>query len=329
MSKNRVWQLRSLVFLLLAVPFIAAPIAQERAAVGGKFALELDGVMAGYLGSVEGGEVFADVVAEPVGSDNIQHKHIAGVKYEDITITCGPGMSQAFYEWIKATLERKSPRKNGAIVALDFNYKALYRLNFKNALISEVGFPALDAASKDPAKLTVKIAVESSTKTKTNEPIVGAAAVPQMQKKWLPANFRLKIDGLDDAMSRVNKVDAIVIKQKVFANAVGDARDSAKQASNIEIPNIGVTFPEANSESVEKWRDDFILRGNNAEKNGTLEFLTPDLKEVLFILNLNKLGIFRLAPEKAEAGGDQIRRLKAEMYCEEIKFSTGNAIGWK
>jgi hypothetical protein len=67
-----------------------------------------------------------------------------------------------------------------------------------------------------------------------------------------------------------------------------------------------------------------VIAGNNdatKEKNGTLMFLAPDLKEVLFTLNLAHLGIFRLAPEKAQAGTDTIRRLKVEMYCEEIKFN--------
>ena len=28
-------------------------------------------------------------------------KHLAGVKYEDITVNCGTGMSKGFYEWTK------------------------------------------------------------------------------------------------------------------------------------------------------------------------------------------------------------------------------------
>jgi len=28
-------------------------------------------------------------------------KHIAGVKYEDITVNCGTGMAKGFYNWTK------------------------------------------------------------------------------------------------------------------------------------------------------------------------------------------------------------------------------------
>ena len=43
-----------------------------------------------------------------------------------------------------------------------------------------------------------------------------------------------------------------------------------------------------------------------------LELLAPDLKEVLFTLTFKNLGIFKVAPEKAEAGSESIRRVKAE-----------------
>ena len=69
-----------------------------------------------------------------------------------------------------------------------------------------------------------------------------------------------------------------------------------------------------------------MIKGNSGqdqERNGTLEFLTPNLQDVLFTLDLRHLGIFKIAPEKAEAGGENIRRVKAEMYCEDIGFSYG------
>jgi hypothetical protein len=61
-----------------------------------------------------------------------------------------------------------------------------------------------------------------------------------------------------------------------------------------------------------------LIRGNcgqDQEKNGTLEYLSEQ-GTVLFTLRLGQLGIFRLAPERAEGGP----RLKAEMYCETMAF---------
>src|SRR5687767_13383123 len=67
---------------------------EQRTYGAGRYAIELDGVNAGWLNSAEGGYATADVVNERVGTDRIIHKHLAGVKYEDFTVQCGVGMSK-------------------------------------------------------------------------------------------------------------------------------------------------------------------------------------------------------------------------------------------
>jgi phage tail-like protein len=306
----------------------AATSPAARGYVAGKYGIELDGVMAGWVWSVEGGHATSDVVVEKMGPDKIQRKHIGNVKYEDITITAGTGMSKAFYQWIQDTLDRKYSRKNRAIIAADYNGKEVSRMTFTNALITEIGMPALDAASKDAAKMTIKFKPELTRFVSSKGQVIKGALDSKVQKKWLPANFRLKIEGLDEATLRVTKIEALVIKQKVVESSAGERRDSGKEPAALEVPNLVITLPESHADAVSKWHEDFVIKGNNAqdkEKTGTLEYLTPDLKTVLFTLTFSKLGIFKLAPEKVEAGNEQIRRFKAEMYFEDIKFSYGAA----
>src|SRR5216684_2416619 len=190
-------------------------------------------------------------------------------------LICGTGMSKGFYDWIKSSFDRQFLRKNGAIITTDYDYKEVSRLEWTSALITEVGFPALDAASKDEAKMTIKITPETTRfETKSGSKLV--APDQKMQKKWLPANFRLKIDGLD--CTRVNKIDAIVVKQKVVDNPVGELRDYEKEPAQLEIPNLVITLVESHAKEFYDWHEDFVIKGNNAqdkEKNGTLEFLTP------------------------------------------------------
>ncbi|HWI53171.1 MAG TPA: phage tail protein [Symbiobacteriaceae bacterium] len=321
MRRAIVW---CLLLGLVAMLMGAGPGAR-RGHVAGKYALELDGVVVGWLQSAEGGYAYSDVVSENLGPEQIVKKHIAGVKYEDITVTMGTGMSQTFFDWIAGTLAGNYARKNGAIIAADFDGKEVSRLEFAYALITEIGFPALDAASKDAAKLTVKFAPEYTRHVKGSGKTI-KAPVSTKQKQWLPANFRLRIAGLEEATSRVNKIEAITIKQKVVENAVGEERDYELEAASVEIPNLVITFPESHADAVYNWMDDFVIRGNNSEeqeKSGSLEFLSPDLKEVLFRLEFNGLGLFRVAPDKLEAGSEGIRRIKAEMYCEEMRFTAG------
>lgn len=56
------------------------------------------------------------------------------------------------------------------------------------------------------------------------------------QKAWLPANFRLKIDGLEDACARVNKIDSFTIKQST-------ADDDGDGAPDTEFSEFSFTCP--------------------------------------------------------------------------------------
>jgi len=210
----------SVALTTLGTESLAEPQATTaaRGYTAGKFGIELDGIMAGWLQSAEGGHATSDVVTQKTGTGPLQQKHIAGVKYEDITVSCGTGMSRTLYEWIKASFENQHVRKNGAITACEYDSREISRVEWTHGQISEVGFPALDAASKDAAKLTVKIAPETTRAVKGSGKPSAGAKLQAVQKKWLPANFRLKIGNLD--CTRVNKIEALTIKQKVVVENV-------------------------------------------------------------------------------------------------------------
>ncbi|MEI6653805.1 MAG: phage tail protein [Verrucomicrobiota bacterium] len=294
----------------------ATVTANARGFVAGKYAIELDGVMAGWVESTDGGNAVADVVVEKLGAGAATaKKHLSNVKYEDISITCGTGMSKGFYQWIKASMDGKATRKNGAIHTLNVQNQVNSMRNFYNALISEIGFPALDAASKDAAKMTIKFTPEY-TRFKAG---AGAAPKPSTVWPWLASRFILEIDGLD--CTRVNKIEAIVVKQAFVDNPVGAGRDYQKEPAHLEIPNLVVSLPEAAAGSFQSWFDDFVINGNNGddvEKSGTLSWMTLDGKLVLGVLEFSHLGIFKLAPDPTQSDG--IRRVKAEMYCERMAF---------
>ncbi|HWX56073.1 MAG TPA: phage tail protein [Verrucomicrobiae bacterium] len=280
----------------------------------------LNGVMAGFPESVEGGNATSGVVENRAPGRGPQ-KHIAGVKYEDITVNFGTGMSRAFYDWIRATLERRSARMNGAISTCDFNWNEVERMEWSNGLITEVGFPALDAASKDAAKMTVKISPEAIRMVKGAGSLRGAAA-QAVHKKWLPSNFRLNIDGLD--CTRVNRIEAITVKQKVVDNPVGELRSPQRPSGQMAVSSLVVTLPESHAAAFIKWHEAVAIKGNNGpnqRKNGQLDYLTPDLRESLFALRFKGLSIHKLNSERVGAHNENIRGVRAEMSFEGLQFS--------
>jgi phage tail-like protein len=295
-----------------------------RGYVAGKYGFELDGISAGWIHSAEGGHATSDVVLEPLGPDHSHYKHISGVKYDEMVIETGTGMSKDFYAWIKKAFTPGAEghvRKNGAICTCDYNFKELSRLEFTNGLITEVGFPALDAASRDTAKLTVKVAPEfTRTKAGTKQSVSGKYTIDRkVQKRWLPADFKLTIDGLD--CTRVSKIGAIILKQKTSENPVGETRGYEREPGVLEVPNLVVTLAESHADSWYRWADDFIITGNNGwdqVKTATLTYLTPNLQEELFTIKCSHVGIFKLTPDRVVSGSDAIRRVTAEMYVERM-----------
>ena len=299
-----------------------AAAAPGRSYSAGHFALELDGSKEiGFLRSVEGGNAVGEVVREVGSAGYYQKKHIGNVKYEEITAEFGMAMSKDVYDWISATLSgnRDQERKSGAIIAADFNYAAKTRREFTDALITEVGFPALDASSKDVAFMTLKLAPDQTV----DKPASGklSSAPKQQQKQWLPSNFRLDIKGLPTG--RVNKIDAITIKQAIVTDEIGERRDPLKEPGKLEFPNLVFTLSEVDAQPWLDWFDDFVIQGNNSEedeKTGRLTYLASNLKDELARLEFFNLGIFKVSTDKAEAVSDTIKRVKVELYCERIEF---------
>ena len=291
--------------------------------VGGKFAVDVDNAAAGLVLSVEGGHATAPVINEKPGPDKIVHKHIGPVQFEDITIGCGNGMSKGFYEWIKGSLDRKPARLDGAIHYCDQDGNIVSTLEWQKGLISEVGFPASDASAKEQALMTIKIAPESTRRKKAGGKIDPLKYAPVKQQRWLSSNFRLSIQGCEEACKRVNRIDAFSIKQQILEYPAGGLRDYIKEPTTLEIPNLVVTMAESYADEFYDWHRSFVIEGRSGQdqqKTGLLEYLSQDLGSALFTLNFAGLGIFKLTPEKVEAGSENIRRIKAEMYCESIGF---------
>jgi phage tail-like protein len=294
-----------------------------RSYVSGNFFFQIDGVKCGFIKSVDGGAISAEVINEPVGPMYFVKKHIGQPKYEDFTLQIGFSMSKAVYDWIAASWQMNYQRKNGAIIACDYKLDAKSQREFFNALITETGIPACDGSSKEPAYLTLKFAPEYTRYTKASGKAAGELGKSE-QKLWLPSNFRLTIDGMD--CTKVAKIDAFTVKQTAVTDDLGDARDYLKEPGKLEFPNLKITLAEVAAQGWYDWHEDFVIKGNNdegKEKNGVLEFLSPNRQDVLLTIKMFNLGIFKITTDKSEANADQIKRVSSELYCERMELQFG------
>jgi phage tail-like protein len=308
----------------LTLPSSAAgPTGTARAYTEGRYTIELDGTTAALLKAEEGGYATADVVVEKIGSDRIAKKHVGPPRYEDISLEVGAGMSKNFWAWIKDTMDHKFSRKDGAVVAANAQLAEVSRLSFYHALITEIAFPELDASNRDPFKLSIKLAPEYTRQVAgSGKPVnAGAAVNANKGKTILLSGFRMAMDGLD--CTHVSGIDPIVIKQHVVADQTGQARDYLANPGSLDFGNLGVYLPESFAKSFYDWHESFVIKGQNGddkEKNGKIEILGQNM-EPLITIELRHAGIFRMTPEKVEAGSDNIRRVKAQMYVESMALS--------
>jgi phage tail-like protein len=301
------------------------PIVDVRSYVAGTFQLKLDGVESGFIKSVDGGAITAEVINEAIGPAPYVKKHVGPPRYEDFTMEIGLWMARAVYDWIQASLQMNYQRKNGSIVAYDYNLEARSEHEFFNALITEVSFPKLDGASKDQCYMTVKFSPELTRMKKA----AGKATLPPVrasQEMWLASNFRLEIAGLD--CTRVSAVESFTIKQTAVSDDIGDSRDYRKEPGRIEFPNLTITLAETGAQTWLDWFEDFVVKGNNGddrEKTGALIFLAPNRQSEIGRVHFFNMGIFKLAATKGDANQEQIRRVTAHLYCERMEFQIGKA----
>jgi hypothetical protein len=299
---------------------------QLRSFTASHFALEIDGAFAGFMEQVEGGNAFSDVVEEPLSPAlSFRKKHIANPGYRAVTLEVGSDMRQPLADWIKATFNGSFQRKNGAIVAIDFTSTERRRVEFFNALITEVGLPALDAASKDAAKITIVLEPEYTRRVDPHPGKYAGQLCNAKQKAWLTSNFRLTIDGVDTSKTRAIDAPTMTV---VFQEG-GEGRDFGREPAYVSFSNVIVELPESAAQSFDQWFENFVIQGNagdDQEKGGTLEYLTPNLSSPVLTLTFSHLGIFELAPNNA-AANDQIKTLVAKMYVESMAFNLVSPCG--
>jgi hypothetical protein len=293
----------------------------DRTFTGGRFALDVDGINVGFLKKFSGLSMEADIVANDLGPENMQKKHVANVKWTPGKATVGIGMGKSMYEWIKAAFDKGYVTKNGTFTAADFDYKAQSQLTFFNALITGVTCPKLDGASKEAAYFDVEFEAEQVRWAKGGGEVIKGKVGPK-QKAWLCSNFRVEIGSLP--CNRIATVDTFTWKCAIASDQIGIFREPTKHPAKVITPDIKLSISYADHQA---WADAarrWFVDGYHEEKDemtGRIVFLNPNMKDELGSIELMGLGFKSFTDEAAEANSEKIKRFTVELYCEGMKFN--------
>jgi len=303
-----------------------------RTYAGGRFSLELDDHQPmGWVTSIDGGHLKSQPVSSMAGVDSFVAKYAGRATFDDITVTLGTAMSPQLWKWVEASINRKPERRNGAIVGYDYNLCERSRRTFSNALISEIAFPALDAASKNAHTVSLKLAPESIEfgKPDGNKRVAayGKDEVSK-QKMWLSNNFSFSLDRFKGDESLFNiKVDGFSIKQTIIPNPVGSEMWARKEAGRLELPNIVVHIPENLSRGWADWYKTSVIEGNRLKQytTGAIRFFgQPQKRDELMRFELSGVSLLSLEFDKMEASKEGISMVKATLQVEGLDMKTGD-----
>ncbi len=295
-------------------------MADQRSHTAGRFSLDVDGYNVGFLKKFSGMAMEADIVANDLGPDNVQKKHVSNIKWTPGKATVGIGMGKGMYDWIQAAFDKGYLTKNGAFTSADFNYKAMSRLDFMNALITSVTVPKLDGASKDAAYFDVEFEAEQVRWSKGGQEDIRGKIGPK-QKAWLCSNFRVEIGGLP--CSRVATVDSFTWKCSVSADQIGIFREPTKHPAKVTVPEIKLTISSADHDAWAQAAKKWFIDGHHLESDemhGRIVFLDPNMSDELGEVELQNVGFKKFSDEDNEANSEKIKRFAVELYVEKMKF---------
>jgi len=307
--------MRSLLASLLAV-FALVSVSAHAATTSRTFAAaqscSINGADCPEVQSWSGGDISGTVV-EVVENNAVTKKHIGQVGYEPILIKATPPLSAA----LSACLADLCAGRSGP-VTLELSGSDAKPLQAINAQLIEAQFAALEGSSKETYEIIFMFRADSV------QPLAGTAKPAVKTAKSLRAlssNYHFTLGNLDT--NRVSSIAPFTITRVASTDTVGAMRDPSLQTGPTKCTNLEVVTSDASAVSWTAWRDDFLVRGNNADANeldGSLTLLGPDMKTPLLALQFSHVGIVRFAhnPTINEA----IMRSTATLYCEQITLAS-------
>ncbi len=261
------------------------------------------------------GTIVAEIF-EATGGAQIDASH-----FEPITLNLGTGVSQTILDSLSHLSE--NTHQSGRVIGCDFEMRAMAELDFFEALITEISFPAMDNSSKNsgdsgnsdnsgtggsttgpdkklgglkitlnPKKTAIKQLTPDAQLTRNIK------AVGDISKPLPNSYFRLSIEGIKEATALVEKMDPLTIK--IDPNT-----------KTLKLSNLVFALPETNAQEFSQW--------SAISRRGQIEYLDSN-GDTIYSVTIENIGIFNLTTDGVEDHSDGIRRVKVECYIEGLKI---------
>lgn len=318
------WKSSWAVMAMAVLPWAAEFQLQAELRAGfnaANFILMVEGDSApSFLHSFAGGGATAEVIQ--TRRDGLDEKSPGSIRFDDFILRTGALAGSEFGKWIGKSLEGSFVGLSGSVKTFNHQMKTGPGFSFKDALLTEIAFPALDVSERNAGVLTLRLS-PGFVKRETSSGEIVQPVGNTRQKKWLTSNFRFRLGDLP--CDRVRKIDGFSLKPKIVEAVSGDARDLEVFSAGVEYPDLKLTISASSLKEWEAWHEDFLVNGNNGqdkEKKGHIEFLSEDFKTVLMTIDLDQVGLKRFQPyPERPTAQDAPAVFNVELYVERMRLT--------
>ncbi len=253
---------------------------------------------------------------------------LAGGQFSDISFHAAlPVPAGApFGQWIWGATNGQSTTRDGRFAMVDYQGRITDALEFRGARIREVTFDALDAASREPGRVTVKLSPQTAAHQTYNPPSAAPSGWNVSQKVWLSSNFRVAIEGLP--CNRVSKVASFSLVPaapppgtvKGLALASPKVEAFSVKATSIAT-DITLTVAMADYTAFQTWATSVLTQGHSTDtKNGTIQLLDASLQQTVQTISFTGLIVTAIHTNTVSGSGDQIQRFTITMHAPKVSI---------
>lgn len=289
--------------------------ATPNAYAGSRFAVSIGSYSAGYVKSFTQGQFKGSLNETSTSTEHWMKKNIASWEFTDFSMEVSFAMGKGLFDWMKSAMDNNAIPMDGSVVVADFNGKAIREVQFFRAYITKIGLPALSAADKGNAFITVAFKPTELKYLKASGDVAKPAVGPTT-KSITTNNFRFTLPGFD--VKRISKFDAIEWSCTVKDDRHGEAQYPELAATTMKQPDIGFTINALDGKQFEDWAKAWFMDGKREEKDeitATLEYLGPNMKDVLATVNFSNVGLLELTPPK-QTRDDSLQSYSVKLYQE-------------
>jgi T4-like virus tail tube protein gp19 len=283
-----------------------SPTLKERRYVATRWVLSIDGTTV-PVRSVDGGGAQVDVAVRPSPS-GVEVKHPAGVRFEPVTLEVGLDAG-GLWDWLRTTFDRTYSRKDLVLHQVDTSGNEVDSLELREALVTDIDVPKLDAGDTGDAWLKVKVQPELVRRGSGSGKSAAAKGKPDPLN---PSTARLEVSGIG-AVTDLLSVAAFGFRQGVKKYPVGKSPAEHNEPTSLKIEDLVLTIADIGKKSgtsFDAWFEDSVIRGNPEERTAVLTVKSHGGKTLT--LTFTGVGISSAQMFQGSAGGGRRYGLYAE-----------------